>query len=117
MEVHRVSRCWHPCPYATHRAGLQLAIITVRQLPPSESLRMRVSLELRYGTCAVFLLPPAKEEEWRTASQQTVSTTNNYHALARALMQLPRANRLRSGGEKAGLDPRAPFESPFSSTD
>ena len=35
--------------------GLTLAIMTVRQLPPSESLRMRVSLLSRYGMCEPFL--------------------------------------------------------------
>ena len=46
--------------------GLTLAIITVRQFPPMESLRSLVSLEFLYG---MYLAPSA-----------------------RALMQLPRAS-------------------------
>ena len=49
-----------------------MAIIVVRQLPPSESLRRRVSFESRKGTwVALFVLS------------------------ASALMQLPRASRER----------------------
>ena len=33
------------------RAGEIIAIIVVLQLPPSESSRMRVSFESRYGMC------------------------------------------------------------------
>lgn len=36
------------------RAGEMLAIMVVRQLPPSESLSSRVSLESRKGTYAPF---------------------------------------------------------------
>ena len=50
--------------------GEMLAIMTVRQLPPSESLSSRVILESRYGTCptrflsasAVMQLPSASRE-------------------------------------------------------
>jgi hypothetical protein len=56
------------------RAGEMLAIMVVRQLPPSESLSRRVSLESRKGTYAP--LPVL----FRSTS---------------ALMQLPSASRLR----------------------
>ena len=37
-------------------AGETHAIIVVRELPPSESCRMRVSFELRYGTWKIFFV-------------------------------------------------------------
>ena len=56
------------------QAGLMLAIITVRQLPPRESFRSRVSLESLKGIWAVDLV--------------------RAYCSQRALIQLPRASRL-----------------------
>ena len=45
------SRGCFQAPAKASSAGETQAIMVVRQLPPSESSRMRVSLESRYGMC------------------------------------------------------------------
>ena len=82
---------------------LMLAIMTVLQLPPSESFNSRVSLLLRYGTCTNL---PCNQQQKRTSNRADTQDicravilvfwllSNRQYTLlsARALIQFPRAS-------------------------
>ena len=68
--------------------GATVAIITVAQLPPSESFNRRVNLLSRYGTCRV---PPCDCGARRRHKKRTEKRNESETGLQSALMQLPNA--------------------------